>query len=73
MHNPDVMQQMYALYDGTQKSLDNTPDIRTFNNKVPGEVARDTQKHLKEGLSAAACDNGMTTVWSTAPELAFPI
>lgn len=37
MHNPDVLQQMYGLYDGTQASLENTPDIRMFTNQLPGE------------------------------------
>ena len=36
MHNPDGMQQMYCLYDGTQTSQDNTPDIRMFTNLLPG-------------------------------------
>ena len=36
MHNPDVMQQMYCLYDGTITSLDNAPDIRMFTNQLPG-------------------------------------
>ena len=36
MKNPDVTQQIYALYDGTQASLDNTPDIRMFTNQNPG-------------------------------------
>ncbi|KAL3132993.1 hypothetical protein ABBQ38_006902 [Trebouxia sp. C0009 RCD-2024] len=36
MHNPDVLQQMYALYDGTQQSLENTPEITLFNNQLPG-------------------------------------
>lgn len=37
MNNPDVTQQMYALYDGTQASLNNTPDIRMFTNQLPGQ------------------------------------
>lgn len=36
MHNPEVLQQMYALYDGTQQSLENTPEITLFNNQLPG-------------------------------------
>ncbi|KAL3149368.1 hypothetical protein ABBQ32_002171 [Trebouxia sp. C0010 RCD-2024] len=35
MHNPEVLQQMYALYDGTQQSLENTPEITLFNNQLP--------------------------------------
>ena len=36
MHSP-AMQQMGALYDGTQESLDNTPDIRMFTDQHSGQ------------------------------------
>lgn len=36
MHSP-AMQQMGALYDGTQDSMDNTPDIRMFTDQFSGQ------------------------------------
>ena len=34
--SPHALEQMYALYDGTKQSLQTTPDISLFSNKVSG-------------------------------------
>ena len=36
-HNPDVAQQVCALYDGTPESLSNVPDIKLFKQQLPGQ------------------------------------
>lgn len=46
MKSPHALQQMYALYDGTKRSLSATPDIDVFRKRSAGESVSSRQRFM---------------------------